>query len=74
MPITLARDCNCSNGKSSGTLTVVKTLHRIHLAAARLRLWADGVLRDPIADRLESERRRDGQMFRRHRAFLPWAP
>ena len=55
-------------------MSVVKTFRQIHLVATRLRLWADGALSDPIADRLDSERRRDGQMFRRHRAHLPWAP
>ena len=32
-----------------------------------------GLLEDPVAERLEHERLRDAQMFRRRGAFLPWA-
>jgi hypothetical protein len=49
----------------------MNTFRHIKLTATRLRLWAAG---DPVAERLDTVRRHDGAMFRRHRAFLPWAP
>jgi hypothetical protein len=52
---------------------VMQALHRIRPVATQLRLWAGGAFSDPIAERLDRERRRDGEMFRRHRAFVPWA-
>lgn len=30
-------------------------------------------LRDPVGERLDRERCRDGAMFRRYGAFVPWA-
>jgi hypothetical protein len=51
----------------------MKTETRI-LRPLRLARRLGEVLRDPIGERLDDARRQDGQMFRRHRAFLPWAP
>jgi len=49
--------------------TLSHTSHRLVLLAGRI----GDALRDPVGERLDHERRRDSQMFRRHRAFLPWA-
>jgi hypothetical protein len=49
--------------------TVSNTSHKLLQLAGRL----TEALRDPVAERLEVERNRDGRMFRRHGAHLPWA-
>jgi hypothetical protein len=58
-------------GRQSERMTVLQ-----RIAAIRVRLAGSlsETFRDPVGERLDVERRRDGTMFRRHRAFLPWAP
>ncbi len=49
--------------RHSGSVNLLRTL------AGRAAL----ALRDPVGERLDRERCRDGAMFRRYGAFVPWA-
>ncbi len=53
---------------------LMKILRHLHEARDRLVGSLRESLRDPVGERLDFERRQDVAMFRRHRAFVPWAP